>query len=106
DGMRNASNGAVQDMTAKVLSLSRAFEIDVGRSAQVVGQLVKSGLVKNATEGLDLLTATLQKVPAAVREDILDALDEYSPFLSQIGLKGQQAFELLAQGAAKGMYGI
>jgi phage-related minor tail protein len=106
DGMRGASDAAVKDMTAKALTLAQVFDIDVSRAVQVVGQLVKSGLVKNATEGIDLLTATLQKVPVAVREDILDALDEYGPFMTQIGIKGQQAFELLAQGAAKGMYGI
>jgi phage-related minor tail protein len=106
DGMRGASDEAVKDMTAKALTLARVFDIDVSRAVQVIGQLVKSGLVKNATEGMDLLTATLQKVPAAVREDVLDALDEYGPFMQQIGIKGQQAFELLAQGAAKGMYGI
>jgi phage-related minor tail protein len=106
DGMRGASDAAVKDMTAKALTLAQVFDLDVSRAVQVVGQLVKSGLVKNATEGMDLLTATLQKVPAAVREDVLDALDEYGPFFTQIGIKGQQAFELLAQGAAKGMYGI
>lgn len=105
-GMRSASDSAVSSMTKRALTLSKAFEVDVSRSVQVVGQLVKSGLVKDATQGFDLLTAVFQKVPAAVREDVLDALDEYSPFLNQIGLKGQQAFELLAQSAAKGMYGI
>ncbi|MEV4670968.1 phage tail tape measure protein [Actinomadura sp. NPDC049382] len=106
DGMRGASDSAVRDMTAKALSLAKAFDIDVARAVQVVGQLVKSGLVKDAAQGMDLLTATLQKVPAAVREDVIDALDEYGPFMQQIGIKGQAAFELLAAGAAKGMYGI
>ena len=106
DGMRGASNEAVQSMTAKALSLAKAFDIEVSRAVQVVGQLVKSGLVKDAEQGMDLLTASLQKVPAAVREDVIDALDEYGPFMQQIGLKGQQAFELLVQGAEKGMYGI
>lgn len=106
DGMRGASDSAVRDMTAKALSLAKAFDLDVARAVQVVGQMVKSGLVKDATQGMDLLTATLQRVPAAVRDDILDALDEYGPFLTQIGVTGQKAFELLAQGAQKGMYGI
>jgi hypothetical protein len=106
DGMRTASNQAVQDMTAKVLNLAQAFEVDVGRSAQVVGQIVKSGLVKDAAQGMDLITASFQRVPAAVREDLLDALDEYSPFLTQIGIKGQNAFNLLVQAADKGAFGL
>lgn len=106
DGMRGASDKAVEGMTAKVLNLARAFEIDVARSAQVVGQIVKSGLVKDADQGMDLLTASLQKVPAAVREDLLDALDEYSPFMQQIGVTGQKAFNLLVQSAEKGAFGL
>ncbi|TYK47151.1 phage tail tape measure protein [Actinomadura decatromicini] len=106
DGMRGANESAVQAMTARALDLADVFELDVNRSMQVVGQMVKTGLVKNATEGVDLLTAVLQRVPANVREDVVDALDEYGPFMNQIGIKGKKAFELLAQGAAKGMYGI
>lgn len=106
DGMRGASNEAVQDMTGKALNLAKAFEIDVARSAQVVGQIVKSGLVKDANQGMDLLTASLQKVPAAVREDLVDALDEYAPFMQQIGIKGQTAFNLLVQSAEKGAFGL
>lgn len=106
DGMRDATEEAVSDMTAKALNFASAFEIDTARSTQVVGQLIKSGLVADANEGFDLMTAAMQKVPAAMREDILDALDEYGPFLQSLGITGEQAFTVLADGAAKGMYGI
>lgn len=106
DGMQNASNSAVQAMTVKALNLAKAFEVDVNRSMQVVGQIVKSGLVKDANQGLDLLTASMQKVPSAVREDLVDALDEYSPFMQQIGIKGKSAFNLLVQSAEKGAFGL
>ena len=105
-GMRKASNADLESMTAKALDLASTFDLEVGRAAQVAGQLVKSGLVDNASQGLDLLTASMQQVPAAVREDLVDALDEYSPFLNQIGIKGQKAFNLLVQSADKGMYGL
>ncbi len=106
DGMRDASNADVEAMTEKVLNFSTTFGVEVPRVAQLAGQAVRSGLVKNASQGLDLLTASMQKVPAAVREDLLDAVDEYGPFLAQIGIQGEQAFGLLVQGAQKGMYGI
>lgn len=105
-GMRKASNADLESMTAKALDLANTFDLEVGRAAQIAGQLVKSGLVDNASQGLDLLTASMQQVPAAVREDLVDALDEYSPFLTQIGVTGQKAFNLLVQSADKGAFGL
>jgi len=96
----------VEKVTGKVMNLAKAFEIDVSRASQVAGQAVKSGLAKDATQALDLITYSMQQVPAAVREDLLDAVDEYGPFLASIGVKGEQAFGLLVKGAEKGMYGI
>lgn len=104
DGM--ADHGDLEGMTAKVLNLANAFEIDTARAAQVAGQAITSGLAMDAYQALDLLTAAMQRVPAAVREDILDAVDEYGPFMSSIGITGEKAFGLLVKGAEKGMFGI
>lgn len=105
-GMRTASEADVEAMTAKVLDLSSAFEIDAGRAAQVAGQLITSGLAVDGVAAADLLTASLQKVPAAVREDILDAADEYGPFFANLGYSGEEAMGLLVESSEKGMYGI
>lgn len=104
DDMRG--DDAVEATTAKVLDLANAFGIDVAQAAQLAGQTVKSGLAKNSAEALDLITYSMQRVPAAVRGDLLDALDEYGPFLKSIGVTGEKAFGLLVKGAEKGMYGI
>lgn len=106
EGMRDASAEAIADMTGLVSGVADTFDIEASRIAQVTGQLIKTGLADNAQEGLDLLTATLSKVPAAVREDVVDAADEYGPFFKQLGLSGEQAFGMLAKGAEQGMYGI
>lgn len=105
-GMGTASAAEIEDVTAKVMNLATAFELDVARSAQVAGQLISSGMVKTATEALDVLTVGLQSVPAAVREDLLDALDEYGPFMNTLGITGVQAMDLLIASSKKGMYGI
>jgi phage-related minor tail protein len=101
DGMRGASNEAVGDMTKKVLTMSSAFEIDAARSTQVVGQLIRNGMVKDAEEGLDLLTKSFQTMPANVREDLLDNFDEYSGHLKALGYEGRDAFNLMVN-ASKG----
>lgn len=106
DGMRNASSEAVEATTAKLINLETALGIDVARSAQVAGQAVKAGLAENADQAIDLLVSNLQKVPANLREDLLDAVDEYGPVLANLGFTGEEAFGMLAAAADKGMYGI
>lgn len=105
-GMRTASSADVEAMTAKVLDMSAAFEIDTGRAAQVAGQLITSGLAVDGVQAADLLTASLQKVPAAVREDLMDAIDEYAPFMKNLGFSGGEAMTMLVDASEKGMYGI
>lgn len=105
-GMRNASQSEIEDMTKRMLVLSDSMEIDVTRASQVAGQMISSGLAANGVEAADLLTSALQKVPAAVREDVLDAVDEYGPFFKNLGYSGEQAMDLLVKASAKGMYGI
>lgn len=105
-GMRTASESDVTAITGKMMNLAKVMDIDVTRAAQVAGQMVTTGLAKDATEAADLLTVALQKVPASVREDILDATDEYGPFFQQLGIGGETAMELLVKSSEKGMYGI
>lgn len=80
--------------------------MDTARSTQVVGQLIKGGLVADANEGFALLAAAMQRVPAGVRVDILDAADEYGPFFSQLGISGEEAMAKLVSAADKGTFGI
>lgn len=105
-GMREASDAEVQAATESVLNFASAFGTDVARSSQIAGQLISTGLAKDATEAFDLITAASQRVPAALREDFLDAGDEYGQFFATLGFSGEQAFAVLVEGAEKGMYGI
>lgn len=106
DGMRGASNEAVSDMTAKVLNFNETFGVETARTTQIVGQMLKTGLASDADQAMDLLTAAMQRVPKAVREDILDATDEYGPFFQQLGLAGDEAMQALVKGAEQGQFGI
>jgi phage-related minor tail protein len=96
----------LERLTQKALDFSGIFDVDVPRAMGVASTVVKSGLAKNGTEALDLLTRSAQKVPANLREGVLDAAEEYSGFFSTLGIKGPQAFGLLVKGAEKGQYGI
>lgn len=106
EGMDRASSRRLENVTKKALDFAAVFEIDVNRAAQVAGQAISTGLASNATEAFDLITTASQRVPANLREDVLDAADEYGQFFSSLGFNGQQAFAMLVDGSAKGMYGI
>ncbi|GAA5154807.1 hypothetical protein GCM10023340_38940 [Nocardioides marinquilinus] len=104
---RELGTGAeLKKVTEQALNFAGIFEIDVPRAVSVAQTVVKAGLAKDATEALDLLTASAQKVPAALRENILDAADEYGQFFSSIGYDGEQAFSALVRGAKQGEFGI
>ena len=105
-GMREASVDELEGIVSGVQLLSDTFGVEADRISQVVGQMLSTGLASSAEEGLDLLTASLQRVPAAVREDVMDAVDEYGPFFAQIGLSGEEAMGALVAASEKGTYGI
>ncbi|MER6956005.1 hypothetical protein [Streptomyces sp. NPDC000618] len=105
-GMATASSADLEDATAKALNFASAFDIEVDRAVQSVGTLINSGLATDATQAFDLITAASQKVPASLREDVLDASDEYSQFFRTLGYSGEQAFALLVDSSSKGAFGI
>jgi hypothetical protein len=106
DGMSTASDAVLQGATTRVLDFASAFGVDVTRSAQLAGQMIRTGLAADADEAFDLLVTSSQRVPAALRDDLLDAVDEYGQFFSTLGYSGEQAFAVLVEGSEKGMYGI
>lgn len=105
-GMRQASEKELHHTTQSALTFATAMQVDVVRAAQVAGNMVSNGLAKNGVEAFDLLTKAASKVPVQLREDILDAADEYGQFFHTLGISGPEAMALLANGAKKGMYGI
>lgn len=96
----------LQDLTEQALNFTDVLGLELPRSVQVAEQLVKTGLVDNVSQGFDLMLAGARRVPLALREDLIDALDEYGPFFSAMGLTGEQAMTALVNGADQGMYGL
>lgn len=105
-GMRNASDKDVQAMTEKAMTYADVMGVDVTRAAQVAGNMVANHMAKDGAEAFDLLMKASQKVPVQLREDVLDATDEYGQFFNQLGIKGPEAMGMLVASAGKGMYGI
>lgn len=98
--------GAIERMTVKVQAYASAWGTDVAAAAQYASTLIGSGLAQDADHAMDLIAAASDRVPVALREDILEVGNEYSQFFRTLGLDGEQAFALLVDASKKGAYGI
>lgn len=105
-GMRDASEADLQAMARSMGTVATIAETDVAQAAQIAGQMITTGFAEDGVAAADLLTAALQKTPAALRGDLLDAVDEYGPMFKQLGIGGETAMTMLVDASAKGMYGI
>ncbi|ORL15413.1 hypothetical protein A6I85_05925 [Prescottella equi] len=98
----NFDDGSLDRVTKKAMDFAKVYEVDVAESAQTVNQLISEGLAKNADEGYDLLTSSFQRVPAAMRAEIPELMNEYGSFFSSIGFNGQEAFGVLVNASDQG----
>ncbi|MGW2130461.1 phage tail tape measure protein [Streptomyces coelicoflavus] len=97
----DATEAQLKTLATGVSDLASTFELDLGQTANAVGQILKNGLAKNGTEALDTLTAGLQKMgPRA--DDIADTFNEYSTVFRQMGISATDATGLLSQGLQAG----
>lgn len=94
-------------LTERALAFAKAFDVDVSEAARNAGILLETGLAKDAEEAFDLMVAAMQKVPAALRGEVMDATEEYSQFFAALGLTGAESLGMLGEAARyAGKYGI
>lgn len=97
---------SIDQISASALSFSKIFDTDVNESVQTASQLVTNGLAKDSTEAFDLMTASFQRVPAAMRDELPEILNEYGTNFRALGFDGQESFNLLASAADKGKFAL
>ncbi|MDX3753737.1 phage tail tape measure protein [Streptomyces sp. AK08-02] len=88
-------------LSKDALNLADVFDADVADSTKAVGKLMSTGLVKNAKQGFDLLTAGFQS-GADQAGDLIDTVNEYSVQWKKAGLSGSTAIGLINQGLKAG----
>ncbi|MFC8171213.1 phage tail tape measure protein [Streptomyces sp. NPDC057325] len=86
-------------LTKQALALSEVFEFDVNEATQAVGTLLKTGLAKDGAQAMDLLAATAQKLPPALREELPVLTREYGEFFDQLGFTGPEMMGMLTEAA-------
>ncbi|MFG2780831.1 phage tail tape measure protein [Streptomyces prunicolor] len=96
-----ATNKQIESISTKVSDLATTFDQDLGSVVNAVGQMVRTGLVKNAGEGLDILTKGFQS-QANKADDLLDTFNEYGTQFRKAGVSGAQAVGLMNQAIENG----
>lgn len=97
----NASASQIADVANKISNLATVMEEDAGNVSKAVGQMIKTGLVKNAQEGFDLLQKGVEN-GANKADDLLDTFNEYGTQFRKLGIQGPQAMGLISQGLKGG----
>ncbi|WP_241831217.1 phage tail tape measure protein [Parafrankia soli] len=91
----------LRDTAQTATAVAGVFEQDVGAVTASVGQMLNTGLVQNADEAFDVITAGFQ-AGADKAGDFLDTINEYAPQWQKFGLDAQTATGLLSQGLRAG----
>ena len=100
-GDTSQAEGGLEGLTTKALALAETFDQEVGPTTAAVGQLMKTGLAKDADEAFDIITAGMQR-GANRSDDFLDTLIGGADNLKTFGFTGQQATGLIVQGMEAG----
>ncbi|MFF1417477.1 phage tail tape measure protein [Streptomyces sp. NPDC058280] len=100
-GDTSAAEGGLEGVTTKALALAETFDQDLTMSTAAVGQMIRTGLAKDADEAFDILAVGLGTA-ADKSGDLLETFNEYSVQFKRVGLDGQTATGLIAQGLQNG----
>lgn len=104
--LQGAAPGAIDDMTAKAITFRDVFGTDVAESIANAQNLVANGLAPDAATAFDLMTTAAQRVPAAMRDELPEALNEYSTFFQSLGFSAEEAFGLVVNTAPRGQIAL
>jgi phage-related minor tail protein/murein DD-endopeptidase MepM/ murein hydrolase activator NlpD len=99
--LKRTSSTELEGITAKVLDVAHAFDQDLNKVTGAAGQLMRTGLAKNATQAMDIITRGLQS-PANKADDLLDTFNEYGTQFRKLGLSGPKALGLINQAVEAG----
>jgi len=101
--LADLGSGDVEQLSAKALDLAAAFDLDVNQAVTTAGQMMRNGLVSDADEAMDLITAGLQSVPAAMRDEVFPVMDEYGVNFAALGLDGDEAISMIVAASDNGV---
>lgn len=92
---------SIQGVIEQLTTVSTLLGEDIPSVARSAGQVVRTGMAKDATEALDLLTVATQD-GLNVSGDLLDTFTEYSTQFRKLGLDASDALGLISQAVKNG----
>lgn len=104
--LQTSGQGSLRGITETALNFASTFGTEVSESVQTVSTLISTGLVTDATQGFDLMTAAFQRVPAAMRDELPEILHEYGVNFAGLGFDAESAFGVLVNAAGKGKFAL
>ncbi|MBM7083600.1 phage tail tape measure protein [Micromonospora humidisoli] len=96
-----ASTAQIDAVASKVANLSKVMEEDAGRVSTAVSQMIRTGMVKSASEGFDLLQRGVE-MGVNKSQDLIDTFNEYGTQFRKLGVDGPAALGLLSQAVKAG----
>lgn len=94
------------ELADNFLAMSKTFQIDMAEATQTAGQLVINGLAPDVETAADLMTASFQRVPAQMRGELPEIINEYGTSFRGLGFSGEEAFGLLVSASEKGKWAL
>lgn len=94
------------ELADNFLAMSKTFQIDMAEATQTAGQLVINGLAPDVETAADLMTASFQRVPAQMRGELPEIINEYGTNFRALGFSGEEAFGLLVSASEKGKWAL
>lgn len=105
-GLDKRNEQQITQDTKDALAIARTFDLDMREVIETANIMVTNQLAKTSTEALDLITAGMQNVSAAMRNELPEILHEYSTFFRGMGFSGEEAMNLLAAQAEQGKFAL
>lgn len=97
---------SLDKVTERAMNFAKTFDTDIATAVQTASQLVTEGLAGDSTQAFDMLTTGFQRIPALMRDELPEILQEYSTHFRGMGFSGEEAFSLLIDQAAAGKFAL
>lgn len=94
------------DLADNFLGFTRTFGVDMAEATQTAGQLITSGLASDVETAADMMTTAMQRVPAQMRDELPEIINEYGVNFQNLGFSGEEAFSLLVSASERGKWAL
>lgn len=95
-----------EQLADNFIAFSETFGVDIAEATQTAGQLIKNDLATDVEQAADLMTAAMQRVPAQMRDELPEIINEYGTNFRALGFSGEEAFALLVSASEKGKWAL